>query len=151
MIFVVFCMVFQPYAASRASEKIIYNHSINGLSYIALSEYIEQHLSATIDNFDIARTDFNGDNMDELIIKSKVCDTNTAFCMHYLFAETGDKILNLSAIQAREILISDKSTNGIRDILAFDNPHNDFDYSIYHWDAGQSTYILFREDSEKNL
>lgn len=82
----------------------------------------------------LATIDLNGDNLDEYVARqdSQEC-SNSPFCSHYILAFRADTPILIGEFYARKVLISGKKTYGIRQILVYNHPHNDFRAENYIW------------------
>lgn len=92
----------------------------------------------TNDSYEIALYDLNGDGIEEQITRS--CLENS--CIYTILAETNSAdFITLGKIQARLIAVSNDVQNGVRNIRAYKDEMNDYNYTLYLWDAENSRYI----------
>ena len=121
-----------------ASEKLIYNQKLSKSSSLLIKKF----LNSSPSEFDIAQIDLNDDGLSEFIIRPKTCNAHVAPCQFSIVAETGNDIVSLGVIDAMAVSVDAETTSGVRNIHAFDNPRNDFDYSLYNWEAARSQYMM---------
>lgn len=123
-----------------AQEVLIFGDSVSQRVQFLISSYLPNTPSE--DAYSIARTDLNADQIDEFILKTRDCTQPHRLCNFIALAETKDQMVELGRFSAYNIMISDQYTDGIRNILAYQDTINDYKYSIYVWDQKQSRYIL---------
>lgn len=138
VVFCSFCVVGAVTFPAHALENLIYNQSLSKSSALLLKKY----LNTPPNTSNIAQIDLNDDGLSEFIVKPEQCTLETTSCEFMILAETDREIISLGTIKARNINVSTKTTSGVRNIHAFDNPLNDFDYSLYHWEAARSRYMM---------
>lgn len=93
-----------------------------------------------IDDFNFAKTDLNGDQVDEYLLRSRDCDTAN-FCRYYILALMGGKAQPLLSIDAKDVKISGTKTNGVHDILAIRSKKNDYKYLRYIWSPADMSFM----------
>ncbi|MCB1531526.1 MAG: hypothetical protein KDJ35_01525 [Alphaproteobacteria bacterium] len=125
-----------------ALEPLLYTSKISPSSQVLLREA----LPAPLESFDVAQTDLNDDGLYEFIVHPKDCASTPDTCSFDILAETGDKMVSLGRIQARDIAIDSDKKFGVRSLRAFDNPRNDYSFSLYVWDAARSRYMIEGQD-----
>ncbi|MEZ5813808.1 MAG: hypothetical protein R3E13_03675 [Alphaproteobacteria bacterium] len=126
-------------ASAHAAESLHFNATIPRSSFEKIKFYASNALGEDIQNFDIGKTDLNNDGLDEFITRSKNCE-KTLKCRFYIFAETNDSILSLGTFEGKNLLLGNEFRHGIRNLLIFNNPSNDFDYHLYTWHPETSAY-----------
>ena len=109
-------------------------HLLSGNSYDFPSDYI------------IAETELNGDYLPEYILKEKNCDSADYSCRFLVIGQNKNKLTVLTQIQASNLVIPNAKNYGVRDILAFQNPENDYDYKRYIWSPELSHYTVKGEE-----
>lgn len=87
-----------------------------------------------------APVDLNNDSISEYIL---ITDTLNEF---EIIAIKDDLPVSLGTIDALKLMVSHDQTHGVRSLLVFSDPKNDYDYDVYKWDAINSSYAL-----DKNL
>ncbi len=107
---------------------------------LALNTFLKD--SSLPSDYLVAHTDLNKDGIDEHILKPKHCSDRSYNCQHIVIAEKEDHIVLLAKIRAREIMIATTYSYGIKDIMAFTNPVNEYNFDIYMWSPKEKTYIL---------
>ncbi len=90
----------------------------------------------------IAGIDLNEDGMDEFIVSNADCTKVKQNCTYSILADKDNNLITLGTIKARTLLLGDSYSHGIRDILAYDNDRNDFDYTLYVWEPTLSRYTI---------
>lgn len=121
-------------APAMASEALRYDQKI--------SKRVLQHIHTMMPYtaFDVSAADLNQDHIREYIIRSpKGCVEE---CQFRIMADKGSQMIRLGNIKARVLMLASTSTLGVRDIKAFQNEHNDYDFTLYRWDADQSRYTM---------
>ena len=89
----------------------------------------------------VARVDLNNDSIDEFILARAINDTRNHFDV---VATTGDGLAELGSFEARKMMVAYDEHHGVRSLLSFNHPDNDFDYDVYQWDAAQSRFVNIR-------
>ncbi|MEZ5919446.1 MAG: hypothetical protein R3D66_05965 [Alphaproteobacteria bacterium] len=89
----------------------------------------------------IAPIDLNEDGLDEFIVKPKMCAKE---CDFTVMAENGNngQLIALGTLKGRELLPGNAYSHGVRHLLLFDDPNNDYSYSVYVWAAERSRYMM---------
>ncbi len=127
-----------------SSEQVIFDNRIFGATKLNLSQFIKDELNSSFDQYDFAKVDLNSDFFDEYILKKKNCSLDLEpkqFCYFVIVSEKSDKLIKLSVIYAKKILISGKKHNGIYDILAFQSKKDDYEYERYIWSPEEKAYM----------
>lgn len=88
-----------------------------------------------------ARVDLNGDARPEFIMKDggQSCTPDKG-CPYTVHARKNGEWIKIGAFEGFNILISDKTTYGIRDILVYTLPYNDFKSERYAWVPARYEY-----------
>lgn len=89
----------------------------------------------------VAPIDLNEDGLDEFITKPATCGK---LCDFTVLAENRNngQLVALGTLKGREILPGNGYSHGVRHLLAFDDPNNDYSYSVYIWAAERSRYMI---------
>jgi len=95
--------------------------------------------------FQIGKIDLNHDGENELIFKTTNCRRPETKCLFIIMAQSELTPAELGKVEAYNLLIDEKTTNGVRNLLSYENPLNDFDYEVYNWDAQSKSYIRENE------
>ena len=132
-----FILVSLTGTTAHGLEKIIYNQSISKSSSLLIYRFLD-----TEDNLDIARVDLNEDGLNEFIVRDAACGNTGDFCDFDVLAEDKGKIISLGHIRARTLVLGNQYSAGVRHILAYQNPVNDYSYAVYVWEPERSRYIL---------
>ena len=139
---ITFILIGFPNLAIAAIESLDYKEKIGPSTEYQINLFLENSYGATISQYDIARVDLNNDNIDEYILRRKECSSKRKQCVYLILAAKEDEIITLGEIKAQNLMIGETSSYGIKDILAFANEVNDYDFSIYMWSPFQKMYIL---------
>ncbi len=127
-------------------------HAAESLTFTPIEEFrsIAAHKNIDFGDKDtslsaIATVDLNGDSLDEYIGKTTADSSqNSDIAPFYVFSSTSlhaQTPIYLGVIHARTIMLGYESHHGVRDILAFSNIDNDFDYDAYTWNPMHSRYV----------
>ncbi len=125
-----------------AIEPINYNKNISISLKYQINNFLNNEYDMSISAYDIAGIDLNNDGIDEHILKQKKCYQDKKVCKYLIIAEKRNEIILLSKIKAKNIMIGETSSNGVKDILVFKNQINDYDFDIYIWSSEQKMYII---------
>ncbi len=98
------------------------------------------HLETYLKTYEAAPADLNGDGLKEFILKNKDCKAQT-LCEYKVLAYSHSETLTLAEFKAQQIALSDHYTSGVRDILVYNNPLNDYAHTIYAWNAANSKFV----------
>lgn len=129
---------------ATALEELKYS-SINDYSpslYLQLESFLKKEFKSNASDYLIANTDLNGDNLDEHILKRKNCGKYTNICTFIIVVEKNGKPTLLSKINAQRLMVGNDENYGIKNLLAFKNPKNAYDFDIYMWSPDKKMYIL---------
>ena len=123
-----------------ALEKPVYNQKISKSSQIKITSYI--HAQNNDVATDIAPIDLNDDGLYEFIVKDKSCTMQHKFCQFYILAEGASEAIEIGNITARDLAVAEKQSSGVRNLLVFQDPVNDYTSAVYVWEPERSRYIL---------
>ena len=138
LLFIVF---FTPLSA-QASERLDFSGNLGERSRRIVEKYAAEHIKIDIQALKIARADLNEDGLDEYILKTPACESISQRCTFEVLAEINDTIIEIGEFSARTVMLGNGYSAGIRNIVAFTDKTNDFDYELYVWEPQQSRYIL---------
>lgn len=120
------------------------------------SQRLQLHIGAFLQTSDstlsapvYAGTDLNKDGLKEYIVRDAACESGEAFCTYLIFADDGAGVLELGRVEARRLMLGNGYTAGVRDLLAAENPANDFEYQLYVWEPRQSRYTIKAEGKDE--
>jgi hypothetical protein len=89
----------------------------------------------------LAAVDLNGDAGDEYILKKGGLDCSQDIgCPYTVHALKDGAWITIGTFTGFNLLISDKTTYGIRDILVYTFPYNDFKSERYAWNPAKFGY-----------
>ncbi len=127
-----------------AKEQLRFKEAQNKREYSAL-RVISQSSSQNKNSFKIAAIDLNNDFIDEYIVtpnSPQFCDKNR-LCPYHIIAFAKDDALLIGRFDAHKILISDKKTYGIRNIIVYNDTYNDFQNKTARWNPFSFTYQTY--------
>ncbi len=127
---------------SYAIEELEYNNSISISLRYDIDKFLQKEYKTDSTKYNIAGIDLNNDGVLEYILRRKSCDIKKNMCTHIIIAENKDKILLLSKIRAKRLAVDSRYTNGIKNLLAFKNSDNDYNFDIYMWSSKEKMYIM---------
>ncbi len=87
----------------------------------------------------VSQQDLNGDGIAEYIVEEPGCPARS-LCNFRIFANTDEKLIELGRIKAQTVRAGQKRHQGVLELLAFDQPDNDFKYNIYSWTPERRAY-----------
>lgn len=122
-----------------AAEALHYGQSIPRSSLLHIEKYGADNSTVPIHTSDIAKTDLNQDGLPEFIYRSSEC-APSQICTFQILAETSNQITSLGTIQSMTLMLGTEYSDGVRNILSFENPANDFDYALYTWHPKDAQY-----------
>ncbi len=135
-----------PSHALATSEPLTYKTDYRASLRALLLDYFEQDEgSYKYSDFSIAHIDLNNDGIDEHILKEKGCTEKKYDCLHLIMAEKTDNLILLGHINSRDLMIGQTYSHGIKDLLSFENPINEYKFNIYMWSPLQKKYIMSDE------
>lgn len=105
-----------------------------------ITDYVSEQIDVTLNFANIASKDLNDDVIDEFILQYD-CGSNN-LCRHVIVALEELEPVIIGQFDAHKILISNKKTYGIRDLVVYNNVHNDFQNQIARWNPFSFTYQL---------
>ena len=129
MVLVGICILAQPsHAADRIDfvDKTSFDHP-DILS--ALSGHSFQQIAAI---------DLNNDSIDEYILVDMLDGKHHEY---QIIAANGRDVTLLGSVRAIKLMAAYDMNHGVRNLLAYDDARNDFEYEVYHWDALASRFI----------
>lgn len=133
-----------PVRRANAIEALRYND----ISTISISlkhqidVFLKEQLSTASSLYEISSSDLNNDGILEHILKRKSCIAENEFCTHTIIAEQEEKIALIANIKASSLIVDTALSYGVKNLLAFKNKINDYDYDIYMWSPQKKMYIL---------
>ena len=128
-------------APARASENLIFKPAESHYKSRIVAAFVETLDPNEKGPFLVAKTDLNGDDVPEYFVKStKSSDLKN----HWIIALKRRTPTFLTKIPAKKIVVSDKKTYGIRKLIVYNRPENDFRKEIFVWNP-----IPFRFEPEK--
>lgn len=125
-----------------AIEPLNYQKNISPTLEYEIDLFLKKEYRNDLSQYRISSIDLNNDGIDEHILKSRQCEMHKRQCTHLILAEKNDGILLLSKIRAYNLMIGGTSSHGVKDILAFTDDINDYNFNIYMWSPPRKMYIL---------
>lgn len=118
----------------HAAEILLFNENIPQSSLRKIQQF-----HSDSEHIDIAKIDLNGDGLHEFITRESACIRNQK-CQFYILAENEAGITPLGSFTGYRLLPGNEFRNGVRNLVVYNNPLNDFDYTLYTWHAESSSY-----------
>ena len=102
---------------------------------LSVLEYFVKEKKIPQAPYSVAKTDLNNDAIEEYILRplNKSDCPKAPICPHYIVAQQNHEYILLGKFDAHKMLISNKKAYGIRDIIVYNTPHNDFSYKTAVW------------------
>ncbi len=129
------------FSAAQASENLSFDTPLNSGEAQRLQKHFQKNGGKIPDKIDVARADLNEDGIDEFLVKI-ACFPEEKLCDYRILAETGEEITELGAMKAVKIGLGSGYSEGVRNLLAYRNPANDFDHNVYIWKSEAIRYIM---------
>lgn len=121
-----------------AAEPLNYDLPLTSQEAKKLEQYLKKPLAG---NFKISKVDLNDDGLYEYVVQSNQCSRQN-FCETSILTDTDASFIELGKTKAKSVALSNKYTNGVRNLLVYNNDKNDYDYSVFVWDSPKSTYVF---------
>lgn len=134
-----FSLYFALISPARAADVFSFDNQISPSSRQSLNHFLKDAPSS---DFDIARADLNDDGLNEFILRDKTCNAENKFCRYRILAETDGKMTLLGEIEARNIVLGNSASQGVRNILAFQNTVNEYQETVYVWEPVEGRYMI---------
>ncbi len=98
-------------------------------------DFVKKNTSNDITAYLIAAIDLNNDSIDEFLVKPKNLSDcpEKPLCPNQIIAFRDYAPILIGNFDAHKILISDKKTYGIRHIIVYNTPYNDFKSETARW------------------
>lgn len=126
-------------SVTRAAEPLVFQSHAPVYRQEILQNFIAS-LPALAEGASVATTDLNRDGLSEFILKNTQCHGG-AHCDYYIAAALPDGSMTvIGTMAAKNIALSDNYTNGIRDILVYNQETNAYKPATYIWNAAISRY-----------
>lgn len=97
--------------------------------------FVKEHNDAPDVEYLLAPIDLNNDAIDEYVIKPKSmkdCPTRP-LCSYQIIAHQNHMPILIGQFDAHKMRIGDKKTYGIRQVILYNEPHNDFKTATALW------------------
>ncbi|MGN7439108.1 MAG: hypothetical protein ACTHOO_10760 [Alcanivorax sp.] len=127
---------------AHAIEALKFRDEYSTTLKFQIDHFLQQEQRSDASQYVIATVDLNNDGVSEHILKRKSCNTPVSTCTFIIIAEKGDRILLLSKISAKNLMVDGKVTYGVKNLLAFNDDMNDYEYDIYMWSPKEKLYIM---------
>lgn len=88
----------------------------------------------------IATIDLNDDFIDEYILEKQT--NNPKFKRYTVIALENRKPIKIGEFDAYKLLVDTKKRYGIRNLIIYNNPHNDFHSKTALWDPYTFSYVI---------
>lgn len=146
---IILCMFLLCPKNAYAIQEISYNNDLGFSVHYDIDTFLMSEFNTDISSYDVASVDLNQDGLNEYILKKKICAPDNGHCLHLILAEKNGALFTLSKIRAKVLMLGGTLTNGINDLLAFNEGVNDYDFDIYMWSPKEKTYMLKKNDIEE--
>ena len=130
------------HSAAHATEKLIFDQDISLRALKNIQSFMRQEMPEMPETLKIAGADLNEDGIPEFIVRPETCGETTGFCPFFVLADMEENVIKLLKTEAKKLALAGSYSHGVRNIIAFKNPENDFDYELYIWDPGRSRYTI---------
>lgn len=128
-------------ASAYANQILQYNYTPDPRRLSQFQEVVPKLSAQTTPQ--IASVDLNEDGIREFIVRANDCDEGAqTLCDHVVIGQVSKGYIILGTLRGKKLLLGQDYTKGVRNLLLFSNPVNDFDYDIYVWGAKQAQYVL---------
>lgn len=137
-VFIFFALISNTYAmeALRFQEAKTYKQK-------QIISFVKEQDSSK--NLVLAPIDLNNDAIDEYVVRPKNLNScpKAPFCSYKIIAFKQRTPILIGSFDAHKILITDKKTYGIRDIIVYNQRYNDFIQKTAIWDPFSFRYQIF--------
>lgn len=130
-------------APAFANQPLIFKDANGYKDNLILSALHEKTGKENIKHL-IAKADLNNDAIDEYILKPDAFQNCAPknFCPHYIYALTSYNPVFLGEFTAFKIIVTQSKTYGVRSLQIYNNPNNNFSYTLAPWEPFLSKYTL---------
>jgi len=144
-LFLTFILLALSSGQSQARESLTYSSGLAERKDRQIYAFVqEQEIYPDVTSIELAKIDLNADGLAEYIARpARTACAQSQFCLYTLVVFKDRTPLLLNKIEAKNLMISTKKTYGIRDLIVYTNPQNDFQARIYSWNP-----FSFRFDPE---
>lgn len=126
-----------PAGSAAAAERLDYAPP-GPSATVALHAYLADQ-GKTLDRYYVAATDLNKDNLNEYILKPKAC--GAAACDYTVLAAlSGGTLHEIGALRGRSLMLGNAYAHGVRNLMIFTTPGNDYAYTLYKWYPQENRY-----------
>jgi len=131
---------------ARAQENPVYSSGLTDRKDRQIYAFLqEQELFSDVEPIELAKIDLNADALAEYIARpSRPACRKMVFCPYAIVAFKNKSPILLNRIEAKNLMISAKKTYGIRDLIVYTDPRNDFRAQTFSWNP-----FSFRFEPEK--
>lgn len=140
-VFFIISIIFITSSPANAKEILHFSKPKNHKENKAI-EFTSKNKQGSAPAYEIAKIDFNNDLIDEYVIKPKGRDkcTQANLCTYTLVALQDYNPFKIGEFNAHKLLILDKKTYGIRDIIVYNDSYNDFKNITARWNPFTFSY-----------
>lgn len=135
-----FLLLFGP-SSAYADQQLVFKPADNHYKSRIVAAFVQKTNAAERGPFLVAKLDLNADGVPEYFVKSALQAKQQN---HWLIALKRRTPTFLTKIPATKIIISDKKIYGIRKLIVYNQPGNDFHREIFSWNP-----FHFRFEPEK--
>lgn len=138
-----FLLFFIPIAPSYAAgEPLIFSANDTDLRVRETTDFLKQSGALpALSKIQTARVDLNGDGLKEIIVRQVVtgCEAQSN-CLYMITGVSARQPVLLASFRARKIGISGEKAYGVKKILVYNHPENDFQSTTYVWTPYTSSF-----------
>lgn len=129
--------------ASFANESLRFS-AAQGRKEKAVVAFVQNLRKTPQTPYLVAQNDLNDDAINEYILRPESTNfcPNAPLCSHMIVAFENYQPILIGQFDAHKILLSSKKTYGIRDVIVYNQSHNDFKTTTATWDPFSFRYKL---------
>jgi hypothetical protein len=113
---------------ANAREMLVYTPPSDDFRDRIIVGYIQKNYPDIPAPLTFARTDLNGDGVPEYLATSAKNPSK-----HVILGLRRRQVTEMGKMTAQKLEISDKKTYGVRDLLVYNQPRNDFFFELWVW------------------
>jgi hypothetical protein len=141
LVFILLIPAFTGHAS--AAGNLNFTSEITDRQRLVIDRYFKDTLHTPAANpIALALADLNEDGLNEFILQSDCKEGQKGYCSFTILAETDNKVISLGSITGWVIELGNAYSNGVRNIIARQNPRNDFDRTVYVWEPQTARYMI---------
>lgn len=128
-----------------AAQPLSFSGTISAIEWSSVAP----HLNGAQEDYLFSKVDLNGDGLDEVAAVSANCKSQQlSRCEYFIFGRGAQKAYILLQEEAWNITVSDQRAYGLRKIMVYKSPNNQFKPTAYTWNALKSSYTDSEGDKQ---